>query len=70
MGASPTDHRRLPCTQLSREIGVLHGRQGIRVNTVAPGHMMTPMAMKLLPPEMREARRKVGPLGLEGDAGT
>jgi len=54
--------------QLSREIGVLHGRQGIRANTVAPGHMMTPMAMRLLPAEMREARRRVGPLGLEGDA--
>ncbi|WP_313808804.1 SDR family oxidoreductase [Sphingobium sp.] len=54
--------------QLSREIGVLHGRQGIRANTVAPGHMMTPHAMSKIPPEMREARRKVGPLGIEGDA--
>lgn len=54
--------------QLTREISVLNGRQGIRANTVAPGHMMTPMAMRLLPAEMREARRKVGPLGVEGDA--
>jgi NAD(P)-dependent dehydrogenase (short-subunit alcohol dehydrogenase family) len=30
--------------------------------------MMTPHAMSKLPASMREARRKVGPLGLEGDA--
>ena len=54
--------------QLGREIGVQHGREGIRVNTVAPGHVMTPHAMKLLPAAMRETRRKVGPLGVEGDA--
>ncbi|MBG6120013.1 NAD(P)-dependent dehydrogenase (short-subunit alcohol dehydrogenase family) [Sphingobium sp. AEW010] len=54
--------------QLSRELGVLHGRQGIRVNTVAPGHVMTPHAMAKVPAPMREARRKVGPLGIEGDA--
>ena len=54
--------------QLSRELGVLHGRQGIRVNTVAPGHVMTPHAMAKVPAAMREARRKVGPLGVEGDA--
>jgi NAD(P)-dependent dehydrogenase (short-subunit alcohol dehydrogenase family) len=54
--------------QLSREIVVLHGCDGIRANTVAPGHVMTPHAMRLLPAEMRETRRKVSPLGVEGDA--
>ena len=54
--------------QLSREITVLHGRDGIRANTVAPGHVMTPHAMHVLPPGLRETRRKVGPLGIEGDA--
>lgn len=54
--------------QFSRELAVQHGRDGIRANTVAPGHMATPMAMRLLPPDMREKRRKVGPLGTEGDA--
>jgi NAD(P)-dependent dehydrogenase (short-subunit alcohol dehydrogenase family) len=53
---------------LAREIGVLHGREGIRANTVAPGHVLTPLAMSLLPPEMRAQRRDVGPLGIEGDA--
>jgi NAD(P)-dependent dehydrogenase (short-subunit alcohol dehydrogenase family) len=53
---------------LAREIAVLYGRQGIRANTVAPGHVLTPLAMSLLPAEMRSQRRDVGPLGVEGDA--
>lgn len=68
MGALAYGPSKAAMAQLSREIGVLHGRQGIRVNTVAPGHIMTPHAMSKLPATMREARRKVGPLGLEGDA--
>lgn len=54
--------------QLSREIAALHGRDGIRANTVAPGHVMTPHVARMLPPDMREARRKIGPLGIEGGA--
>ena len=54
--------------QLTRELAVLYGRQGVRANTVAPGHLMTAHVAKLLAPEQREKRRKVGPLGLEGDA--
>lgn len=53
---------------LARELGVIYGRQGIRANTVAPGHVLTPLAMSLLPAEMRKKRRDVGPLGVEGDA--
>jgi NAD(P)-dependent dehydrogenase (short-subunit alcohol dehydrogenase family) len=53
---------------LACEIAVLHGRDGIRANTVVPGHIMTPMVMHLLSPEMRAMRRNVGPLGIEGDA--
>ena len=53
---------------LASEITVLYGRQGIRANTVAPGHVLTPLAMSMLPAEMRAKRRDVGPLGLEGDA--
>lgn len=68
MGALAYGPAKAALHQLGREIGVLHGRDGIRVNTIAPGHMMTPMAMRLLPPEMRESRRRVGPLGIEGDA--
>lgn len=68
MGALACGPSKAAMAQLSREIAVLHGRQGIRANTIAPDHMMTPHAMSKLPAEMREARRKVGPLGLEGDA--
>ena len=53
---------------LAREITVLYGRQGIRANTVAPGHVLTPLAMSMLPAEMRAKRRDVGPLAIEGDA--
>jgi NAD(P)-dependent dehydrogenase (short-subunit alcohol dehydrogenase family) len=52
----------------SREIAVVYGRQGIRANTVAPGHIQTPLVAGLLPESLRKTRRKVGPLGLEGDA--
>jgi NAD(P)-dependent dehydrogenase (short-subunit alcohol dehydrogenase family) len=52
---------------LAREIAVSYGRQGIRANTVAPGHVMTPLAASTQA-EMRAQRRNVGPLGIEGDA--
>jgi NAD(P)-dependent dehydrogenase (short-subunit alcohol dehydrogenase family) len=53
---------------LAREIAVMYGRQGIRANTVAPGHVLTPLAMSMLPAEARAKRCNVGPLGIEGDA--
>jgi len=40
---------------LAREIAVAHGRDGIRANTVAPGHILTPHASHVLPP-MRALR--------------
>jgi NAD(P)-dependent dehydrogenase (short-subunit alcohol dehydrogenase family) len=52
---------------LAREITVTYGRQGIRANTVAPGHVMTPLAASMQA-GMRAQRRNVGPLGIEGDA--
>lgn len=54
--------------QMATEIAAVHGRQGIRANTVAPGHVMTPHIAGLMPPAMREVRRKVGPLAIEGNA--
>ncbi len=35
---------------------------------MAPGHIRTPLVAGLLPESLRETRRKVGPLGVEGDA--
>jgi len=53
---------------LTAELALIYGPQGIRVNTVAPGHVMTPLAMGLLGESAREQRRKAGPLAIEGDA--
>lgn len=54
--------------QLSRELAVAHGGDGIRVNTVAPGHIFTPLAKRHLGEHARVERRDVSPLGIEGDA--
>jgi NAD(P)-dependent dehydrogenase (short-subunit alcohol dehydrogenase family) len=54
--------------QFTTEVALAYGRHGIRANTVAPGHILTPLSQGLLPAEARAMRRKVGPLGVEGDA--
>ena len=51
---------------LTRAMAVQHGRQGIRVNCIAPGHLYAPFVAHIAP-EKRELRRKAGPLGTEGD---
>ena len=53
----------------TREVATVYGRQGIRANIVSPGHLYTPhVAHNPQVAPLREARRKVGPLGIEGDA--
>lgn len=54
--------------QLTRELALVHGADGIRANAIAPGHIHTPMLDGLIPDEARAARRNAGPLGIEGDA--
>ena len=44
------------------------GRDNIRVNCIAPGHLYTPMVAKNMTDEMRDLRRRAGPLGTEGNA--
>ena len=44
------------------------GRDNIRVNCIAPGHLYTPMVAKNMTEEMRDLRRRAGPLGTEGNA--
>src|SRR5215203_6016060 len=51
-----------------KAIAVVMAGEGIRANTVAPGHILTPLPQGLLGEEARAMRRKVGPLGIEGDA--
>ena len=52
--------------QFTRELAVIYGRDGIRANTVAPGHIFTPLVAAYA--DLRETRRKIAPLGIEGDA--
>jgi NAD(P)-dependent dehydrogenase (short-subunit alcohol dehydrogenase family) len=52
---------------LTVEMAVAHGRQGIRVNALLPGHLHTPIGA-LAGDGMRDLRRRAGLLGTEGDA--
>jgi NAD(P)-dependent dehydrogenase (short-subunit alcohol dehydrogenase family) len=52
---------------LTRAMAAHHGRDGIRVNCIAPGTVYTPMvASRGMTPEMRKARRERTLLGTEG----
>ena len=53
--------------QLSRVLAVHHGRQNIRVNCLAPGHIHGAFVRKL-DQDIQTLRRKAGPLGTEGTA--
>ena len=53
---------------LSRELALLYGRERIRSNVVAPGHVYTPIAIDLFDDNVRTMRRKVSPLNIEGTA--
>ncbi|HVV42603.1 MAG TPA: SDR family oxidoreductase [Nitrobacter sp.] len=52
---------------LTRAMAAHHGRQGVRVNCIAPGTVYTPMvASRSMTPEMRKARSERTLLGTEG----
>lgn len=54
---------------LTQAMAVDHGKDGIRVNCVAPGPMYTPMVFARgngMAAEARESRRKASVLGIEG----
>jgi NAD(P)-dependent dehydrogenase (short-subunit alcohol dehydrogenase family) len=53
---------------LTTQMAVHHGRDNIRVNCIAPGHIYTPMVAAGMAEEMRHLRRRAGPLGTEGTA--
>jgi len=54
---------------LTRSMAAHHGRDGVRVNCIAPGMVYTPMvAVRGMTPELREARRQASLLGTEGTA--
>jgi NAD(P)-dependent dehydrogenase (short-subunit alcohol dehydrogenase family) len=52
---------------LTKQMAVHHGRQNIRVNCLAPGHVHASFVSHI-PDEKRQLRRKAGPLGTEGTA--
>ena len=54
--------------QLTSELAVMYGRDGIRANCVAPGHIMTPMVEAYVKGEGRRVRSAIAPIGIEGDA--
>lgn len=54
---------------LTRAMAADHGRDGIRVNAIAPGPVYTPMVYaRGMADAAREARRKASALGIEGTA--
>ena len=53
--------------QLTRTMAVHHGRENIRVNCIAPGHLHGPF-VEQVSADLREMRRRAGPLGTEGTA--
>jgi NAD(P)-dependent dehydrogenase (short-subunit alcohol dehydrogenase family) len=52
---------------LTRDWAYVHGRDGVRVNCILPGHVYTPMGDQG-GPEVREQRRRAGLLPTEGVA--
>lgn len=54
---------------LTRELAVIHARQGIRVNSISPGPLRTELLMKFLDTEEKRQRRLVHiPMGRFGEA--
>ena len=51
---------------LSNSMAVHYGRDNIRVNCIAPGHIRSPMVARHSTEEMLDLRRRAGPLGTEG----
>ena len=52
---------------LTTNLAVQHGRDNVRVNCIAPGHIYTPM-VAAMSDERRDLRRRAAPLGVEGTA--
>lgn len=53
---------------MSRELALMYGKYGIRSNAIAPGSVYTTHVAGRMSAELRELRRKVSPLGIEGTA--
>ncbi len=51
---------------MTRDLALMHGREGIRVNTILPGHIYSPMGSSG-GEDYRQLRRRAGMLGTEGN---
>ena len=51
---------------LSNSMAVHYGRDNVRVNCIAPGHIRSPMVVRHSTEEMLDLRRRAGPLGTDG----
>ena len=51
---------------LSNSMAVHYGRNNIRVNSIAPGHIHSPMVARNTTKDMLDLRQRAGPLGTEG----
>ena len=67
-GAAAYGPAKAALLQFTREIAVSYGRDGVRANSIAPGHLFTPLVEQHLDAGARERRRRIAPLGIEGDA--
>jgi NAD(P)-dependent dehydrogenase (short-subunit alcohol dehydrogenase family) len=54
--------------QFTRELALVYGRDGVRANAIAPGHLFTPLVHGMLDEAARRRRSGIAPLGVEGDA--
>ena len=52
---------------MTKNMAIHHGRDNIRVNAIAPGHIHASL-VDHISDEVRDLRRRVGPLGSEGTA--
>jgi NAD(P)-dependent dehydrogenase (short-subunit alcohol dehydrogenase family) len=67
MGAGAYAASKAAMIGLTQDWAYTHGRDGIRVNCICPGHVFTPMGDQG-GDELRRQRRRAGLLGTEGDA--
>ena len=51
---------------LSNSMAVHYGRDNVRVNCIAPGHVYSPMVARHTSDELLNLRRRAGPLGFDG----
>lgn len=66
MGASAYAVAKGGVQALTRDTALAHGRDGIRANTILPGHIHSPMG-SLGGESVRDLRRRSGMLGTEGN---